>query len=101
MTVWERRSGCFCNASNSELEAGRSTLLSIRQIYASGPIASSKVTLGPLSDGYLASFAQPEFVTVQLINMLRLSALSEQLPVEDLLQIYGFTIDEEYLKRLP
>jgi hypothetical protein len=36
------------NTSNSELEASRSTLLSIRQVFASAPIASSKVILGPL-----------------------------------------------------
>jgi len=81
------------NASNSELEAARSTLLSIRQVYASAPIASSKVILGPLRDAYLASFSQPEFVTVQLVNMLRLSALSAQLPFEELLRVYGFTME--------
>ncbi len=81
------------NASNSELEAARSTLLSIRQVFASAPIASSKVILGPLRDAYLISFAQPEFVTVQLVNMLRLSASSEQLPFEKLLKIYGFTME--------
>jgi hypothetical protein len=81
------------NASNSELEAARSTLLSIRQVFASAPIASSKVILGPLREAYLASFAQPEFVTVQLVNMLRLSALSAQLPFEELLSVYGFTME--------
>jgi hypothetical protein len=81
------------NTSNSELEAARSTLLSIRQVFASAPIASSKVILGPLREAYLASFAQPEFVTVQLVNMLRLSALSAQLPFEELLRVYGFTME--------
>jgi len=81
------------NASNSELEAARSTLLSIRRVFASAPIASSKVILGPFREAYLASFAQPEFVTVQLVNMLRLSALSAQLPFEELLRVYGFTME--------
>jgi hypothetical protein len=83
----------FRNASNSELEYARSTLLSIRQIFASAPIASSKVVLGPFRDAYRASFAQPEFVTVQLVHMLRLSASSEQTPFAELLRIYGFTIE--------
>jgi len=83
----------LCNTTNSELEAARSTLLSIRQVFASASIASSKVILGPLREAYLASFAQPEFVTVQLVNMLRLSASSERLPFEELLQVYGFTIE--------
>jgi hypothetical protein len=81
------------NTSNSELEAARSTLLSIRQVFASAPIASSKVILGPLREAYLASFAQPEFVTVQMVNMLRLSALSAELPFEELLRVYGFTME--------
>ncbi len=81
------------NASNSELEAARSTLLSIRRVFTSAPIASSKLILGPLREAYLASFAQPEFVTVQLVNMLRLSASSEQLPFEELLKSYGFTME--------
>jgi hypothetical protein len=81
------------NASNSELEAARSTLLSIRQVFASAPIASSKIILGPFRDAYRSSFAQPEFVTVQLVNMLRLSGLSEQLPFEELLRVYGFTME--------
>jgi hypothetical protein len=81
------------NTSNSDLEAARSVLLSIRWVFASAPIASSKVILGPLREAYLASFAQPEFVTVQLVNMLRLSALSAQLPFEELLRVYGFTME--------
>ena len=81
------------NASNSELEAARSTLLSIRQVFASAPIASSKVILVPFREAYLASFAQPEYVTVQLVNMLRSSALSAQLPFEELLRVYGFTME--------
>ena len=43
----ERRSGCFATVSNSELDAARSTLLAVRQVYASAPIASSIVILGP------------------------------------------------------
>jgi hypothetical protein len=81
------------NTSNSELEAARSTLLSIRWVFASAPIASSKVFLGPLREAYLASFAQPEFVTVQLVNMLRLSGLSAQLSFEELLRFYEFTME--------
>jgi len=81
------------NASNSELEAALSKLLSIRRAFASAPITSSKVILGPLREAYLASFAQPEFVTVQLVNMLRLSASSEQLRFEELLKVYGFTTE--------
>jgi hypothetical protein len=81
------------SASNSELEAALSTLLSIRSVFASGKIASSKLILGPFRDAYLASFAQPEFVTVHLVNMLRLSASSAQLPVEELLKFYGFTME--------
>jgi len=81
------------NTTNSELEAARSTLLSIRQVFASGPIASNKIILGPLRDAYLASFAQPEFVTVQLVNILRVSALSAQLQFEELLRVYGFTME--------
>jgi hypothetical protein len=81
------------STSNSELEAALSTLLSIRSVFASGKIASSKLILGPFRDAYLASFAQPEFVTVQLVNMLRLSASSAQLPVEELLKFYGFTME--------
>ena len=41
-------------ASNSELDAARSTLLAVRQVYASAPIASSKVILGPFREAYLA-----------------------------------------------
>jgi hypothetical protein len=81
------------NTSNSELEAARSTLLSIRWVFASAPIASSKVFLGPLREAHLASFAQPEFVTVQLVNMLRLSGLSAQLSFEELLRFYEFTME--------
>lgn len=81
------------NASNSDLEAARSMLLSIRWVFASAPITSSKVILGPFREAYLASFAQPEFVTIQLVNMLRLSALSGQLPFEELLRVYRFTME--------
>ncbi len=80
-------------ASNSELETARSTLLDIRKVFSSGLIASNKVALEPLRDAFSVALAQPEFVAVQLVQMIRLAGASGRLPFEELLQAYGFTID--------
>lgn len=94
MMMRERRSACLRQASNSELEAARATLLSIRRAYESGQFASTKVELKPLRETFLMSLAQPEFVTSLLVQMLRLSASSTSMPVEGLMQLYGFTVEK-------